>query len=112
MNNTLSRKTKFLNRIRKSFTLPIAEKLLVKISQGRKPDSFIGKLLPSHYLYKSESVRTIKRKDLNFKLDISEFVDWYLYYGLKEKAHEVLYKHCHPDSIVFDIGTNNGAVLL
>jgi len=112
VSNNLSGKTKLFNSIRNIFKVSPIEKCLVTLSQGKSPASFIGKLLPSHYLYGRGSHKMVNRYGLNFNLDISDLVDWSLYFGLKETAHEKLYALCRENYIVMDIGTNNGAVLM
>jgi FkbM family methyltransferase len=105
-------KSILLNRVRSLFKFSPIEKCLAKLSQGKTSTSLVGKLLPSHYLYKKGSHRVVRRYGLNFNLDISDLVDWHLYYGLKETEHEKLYALCKEDFVVMDIGTNNGAVLM
>jgi hypothetical protein len=112
MQNQPSLKTKALNIVKSLFTNSFAEQMLIKYSLGKSPRSLIGKLLPSHYLYEKGSNRIVNRKCLKFNLDISDLVDWYLYFGLKEDSHDVLYSLCKEDYIVMDVGTNIGAVMM
>jgi hypothetical protein len=103
-------KTQTLNQVRKIFKIPFVEAVLVRYSQNKNFDSFIAKLLPSHYLYPKGSVREVNRNGINFSLDISDLVDWHVYFGLKEMAHERLYSLCNRNDIVIDIGTNIGGI--
>jgi FkbM family methyltransferase len=88
------------------------ELLLVRMTQGKSVNSFVAKLVPSHYLYRSPSPRNIKRDGLSFCVDISDLVDWHLYFNFYEPSHEKLYGLCEENFTVFDVGTNNGALLL
>ncbi len=112
MKNKISIKTKVLNCIRRCFKTPLIENIFVRLSSGKEPDSFIGKLLPSNYLYKKNSIRKVTRNGINFCLDISDLVDWFIYFNLNDDSNKKLFELCAKDSIVLDIGTNNGAVLL
>jgi FkbM family methyltransferase len=37
-------------------------------------------------------------------------VDWYFYFGFKEKEHEYLYREINVDDIILDVGSNIGLV--
>jgi FkbM family methyltransferase len=101
-----------LDFIRNCFIVTKIDILLSFLSQNNTASSLIFKVIPQHYNYVSKTYRKVNRFGLNFELDLSNLVDWAVYFGLKEKAHENLVSLCKEDSVVFDIGTNIGAVLL
>jgi hypothetical protein len=106
-------KTFVLKAIRFIIKRPLVEKLFKAQAEGKEPNSFWVKLLPPHLSYPKGSLRKHKTPGGTlFLLDISDLVDWYLYFGIKEEAHEKLYKLCQESEVIFDIGTNIGAVLL
>jgi FkbM family methyltransferase len=108
----LSLKTKTLNKVRSFFRSNFIEVILRKLANGKRPDSFIGKILPPNYLYEKASWREIERNGISYLLDISDLVDWYIYFGIKDESHLILFSLCRSDSCVLDVGANNGAVML
>lgn len=106
-----SPKTKILNTFRRVFTIPIFEKMLVK-KLLKNPSNFSIKLIPPDYLFKSGSVRIVERKGINFKLDISNVVDHYLYWGLEYANYETIVPHIKEANVILDIGANIGVTSL
>ena len=82
----LSAGTILKNIFRRIFKLTFIESLLVKKTQGKAFDSFIGKLVPSNYMYSHNSIRLVQREGINYKLDISDLVDHFIYFGFREDA--------------------------
>lgn len=104
-------KTKVLNLFRKPFTLPLFEKLLVKLTVGNS-STFFKKLIPPDYLYKQGSLRFVNRDGINLKLDISNVVDHYIYYGVKDADYNSILNLITSSKIILDIGANIGTTSL
>ena len=104
-------KTKILNVFRKPFTLPPLEKILVRLTAG-KSLKFFKKLIPPDYLYEKNSLRLVKRNGINLKLDISNVVDHYIYYGVKDADYNPVLKAITSSKIILDIGANIGTTSL
>lgn len=105
----VSLKTKILNIFRKVFTIPAFEKILVKLNQ--KSHSLVG-LIPPNYLYKAKTFRLINREGVKYKVDLSQVVDHYLYYGYDESSFDSVLKELKDASVIFDIGANIGTTAL
>lgn len=105
-------KTKILNTVRELFKISFLEKLLRSLTQQKAADSFWVKLAPNNYQYPKGSKRFAKQNGLQFELDISDLVDWYVYFGIKEEAQERLFSLCKKDATIIDVGTNIGKVLM
>lgn len=105
-------KKKILNIFRNIWKVPFLENLLVKITSGKTYGSFVTKLPPNHYQYREGSFRKVKRKGVNFSLDISDIMAWYIFYGFKEEAKERLYSLVNKSDIVIDVGANIGETTL
>ncbi len=88
------------------------EKILVKFSHDKNPENIIIRIFRANYLYPTDSIRNASRGGIFYKLHIHDSIDWYIYLGLKEKAHENLIEICNSNSIVIDIGSNVGSVLM
>jgi len=105
-------KTKLLNLFRAVFKVSFLEKLLLRVTVGRSNLSLWAKLVPNHYQYKHESVREVRRNGITLKLDISDYLGHFVYFGFAERGHDRLYSLCKPGYYVLDIGANIGDVLL
>ena len=105
-------KTKILNLVRQVFRLPLLEKALTKLTLGKSPDDLISRLPANHYQYPKFSFRNVVRDGINYKLDLSDAVDWYIYFGFREQSRMKLYALVKPGDVVFDIGANVGDITL
>lgn len=107
-----SLKTNFFNLFRSVFKNKTLEQLIADYSQGKEVKNPVSKIIPNNYQYAKNSFRNVTRNEINYKLDISDVVDWFIYFGLKDDAHDALFKMCNEDNVVFDVGTNIGSVLM
>jgi FkbM family methyltransferase len=105
-------KTKILNSFRKIFTFRPFEKVLLFFIRGTKYLGFWSKIIPGPSLYKFNSLRKVKRKGINYSLDMSCLMQWYVYWDFKAKDRDKLYSLIKKGQIIFDVGTNIGETLL
>ncbi|GHM99860.1 hypothetical protein WSM22_13500 [Cytophagales bacterium WSM2-2] len=105
-------KTHILNHIRKIFANPWGEFWLIKLVRGRYALDPIAKLVPMPHLFPKPSWRLAERGGIKLRLDISDMVDWYAYFELKDSALEFILARIKKDFTVIDIGTNIGYVAL
>jgi FkbM family methyltransferase len=108
----LSAKTKAINFLRRIFKIKFIELFLARKVKGKKVNSFYGKLVPSNYLYPVHSIRTVTRDGINYRLNISDLVDHYLYFGYKEQGENKLFSLVKSGMTVLDIGANIGGTAL
>lgn len=106
-------KTKILNFARKLlFMNPIAERILVKAVTGHGFESWITKLLPNSYQYKKNSFRPAVRNGIRYKLDVSNLMEWVIYYPIREESKTRLFSRVNRGDVVLDVGTHIGEHLL
>ncbi|MCL4479018.1 MAG: FkbM family methyltransferase [Deltaproteobacteria bacterium] len=105
-------KTKILNSLRNIFKISVLEKLLVKYTMSRDFRSLIVRLAPNNYQYRPNSIRNVVRNGIVYTLDISDWMEWQLYYGIKDIALGNAIALCKRGYTVFDVGTNIGIMLL
>jgi FkbM family methyltransferase len=106
-------KTQLLNFTRKQlFQNPVAEATLRNLTQGRKADDWICRIVPNHYQYPSPSLRTVRVGDGSLEWDLSDFIEWHSYFDFFDPSLDRLLKLCKPGDHVFDIGANIGAMTL
>lgn len=108
----MSLKTKTFNFIRKRFTNRLGETLLVAMVNGKSVSHTFSRLVPMPYLYQAPAWRTVVRHGLVLKLDISDMVDWYVYFGFYDKGYEFLISKVKLNDCILDIGANIGYVSL
>lgn len=108
----LNVKGTLLNTVRRLGMGPVSEEVLYRFSQDKSPQNPWVKILPNHYQYKKPTWRTVERNGVTFRLDISDYMQWALYFGVQIEPRESLYKLAKPGFIVFDIGANIGETLL
>jgi FkbM family methyltransferase len=75
-------------------------------------NSVFFKLVPSNYLYKPGTFRTINRQGINVHVDISDYVGHYLYFGFKDEGYITLFSLVKPLDVVIDVGANIGFTAL
>jgi FkbM family methyltransferase len=108
----LKLKTRVFNFFRKIFLVPLAEKWLVERTQQQDPTHWLSKVPPNHYQYKKGSIRQVTRNDLNFRLDLSDFVQWRTFWGIKDVGKDRLLSRIQPGDVFLDVGANIGEICL
>jgi FkbM family methyltransferase len=101
-----------LNKIRELNKIPTIEKFLTKKTDGKNLKNIWTKFLPPLASYKRGSIRSVVRNGIRYELDISDYVEYVIYFGLDVEPKHALYKSISDGMNVFDIGTNMGETLL
>lgn len=81
------------------------EFLFIEVS---KKISLFKKLLPNHNFYKEGTYRKIRRGDVVYNTDISDYMQWFLFIDAKDISVETSLAFINEDCIVVDIGANVG----
>ena len=77
--------------------------------RGRAPStSLVARVIPNHYQYAAGALRRVRREGFEWELDVSDLMDWYLYWGLFEPSLESFLSRLEPGQTVVDVGANNG----
>lgn len=103
-----SAKTGFLNFFRNALKNNVAESLLIHFTNGKQWSHFAARIPANYYQYKKGSVRRVVRNGFQLELDISDYMQWLLYFGVQTEPREALYSMIKPGMIIFDIGANIG----
>ena len=110
---TASTKTKLLNRARSAlFQSTGVDRLLPMITCGKQPSSLPGKLPPNPSQYPAPTLRSMTRNGFRYELDISDFMEWCVYFGIVIEPREALFSLIKPGDVVIDVGANIGEVTL
>lgn len=101
-----------LLKARKVFTRSPFEELMVYFLKGSDYRGWSSKFIPPPDLYPAGSVKSVERDGINFILDRSCLMQWYVYWGLQDITRPKLYSLVRPNDVVLDVGTNIGETLL
>ena len=105
-------KVKIFNFFRNVFKIPVLERVLVSLTSGKQPHHLICKLVPNPYQYTPGEYRDIDREGLKLRMDISDYIGHYLYFGFLHTGIISLLSLCKKNFCVIDIGTNIGWTVL
>lgn len=102
-----------LNKIRKIlFTNIIAEKVFIFFLKRKILTSIINKLIPINTLYSKETRRKVKRNQIIYELDISDYQAWLIYYLSDKDSSLKVIEYLGDSEIIIDIGANIGQTTL
>lgn len=105
-------KTKLLNLLRSVTRIKAFEQVLVSLTQGKSKKSFISKVPLNYTKYKKGSIRNATRNGINYELDISDYMEWVIYFGIEVEPREVLIDLAVKGDIILDVGSNVGEVAM
>jgi FkbM family methyltransferase len=105
-------KRRLLDIFRLLWKIKVFEDLLVSMTMDKPFGSAVTRFPPNHYQYKKGTIRKANRNGINYQLDLSDTIDWYIYYGFKETSRLSLYELIHEGDHVIDVGTNVGEIAL
>src|SRR5436190_624260 len=112
MNDTARLKTRILDSIRRIFTVDPFEKGMLFFFRGVTYSGFWYRFIPGPHLYPRGTRRLVTRKGINYELDVSCLMQWYVFWDFEEKQRDRLYSMVKAGDVIFDIGTNIGETLL
>jgi len=94
------------------FTVPPLETALARLTRDHQLSDLVARLAPANLQYQHPAYRQVIRHGITFMLDISDYQDWILYWGLTTDRASELYLLLQPDHVMFDVGTNIGEVCM
>ncbi|NCC61137.1 MAG: FkbM family methyltransferase [Verrucomicrobiae bacterium] len=110
MNTELPLSTRLADlTVRKLFQIPFMEKCLLSVYEYL-PLKGLLKLAPAHYSYAPETIRHCVRYGICYRVDISSYNGWMLYYWYSKNKD--IASFVKEGDIVFDVGANIGEVSL
>lgn len=106
-------KSQILNILRQLIKIKPVENLLV--SQSLNGSNIAKKIIGPNTIYSKGSIRTCTRNEIKFELDISDYMEHAIYFGLlnvPDFDRDDLYSMVRPGQVIFDIGGNIGDTTL
>ena len=107
-----SRKVRFFNYFRNWIRIIRLDYFFPPLTNNKGYNNFFVKCIPQNYQYLKFSVRKVKRDGIWYELDLSEYMEWVIYYGLNVENRRDLYCLVKRDMVLFDVGSNIGETLL
>ena len=105
-------RTRLINVFRSLLKFRAAELFLASLTQGKSRRSLAWKFVPPEYLYKKSRNHRVIRAKIVFDLDLSNYNEFCLFYGLPEPSLNYLFSFIRPDFTILDIGANVGFTTL
>src|SRR5206468_2411069 len=88
-----------------------ARRSLIRLGIDEKLSS-VPLLRPDCVDYRGSPIRRAVRNGIAYDLDLADYVQWTIYFGIERDEKAVLFDLAKPGDVVLDIGTNVGEVLL
>jgi FkbM family methyltransferase len=98
--------------VRKAVRSSFVDKAIPYFSRGKAPSSFWARLAPTPGDYQAPTLRTVRRNGIRYELDLSDYMEWCLYFGVVIEPRAALYALISKGDIVIDVGANIGEVTL
>jgi FkbM family methyltransferase len=73
---------------------------------------FFFLLRPRHTDYAAGTLRGATRNNINYELDLSDWVEWNIYFRNRVEPREKIYELVREGNVVIDVGVNIGETLL
>lgn len=105
-------KTKLLNKFRLIGMIRSVENILADLALKPSVGSLFAKIAPNNYQYPKPSIRVCERGGIRYSLDISDYMQYCIYFGIEIEPRGTLYSLVKNGTTVIDVGTNIGETLL
>lgn len=94
--------------MKKLLTNKLAETLLIGIILLFNAQNWVYKFVPSNAQYKPGTIRLVKRKGVRYRLDLSDYQEWLVYFYCKSDSSDYLLDYLENSEVILDIGANIG----
>lgn len=108
----MSLKTSLLNYLRRFFANESIDRRFADWLGNHENSFWIRRVVPGPTLYPKGSERTVRRFGVDFRLDISDYQDWSIYFYNPNDNSRSLLNYIGPGNVVIDVGGNVGQTAL
>ena len=105
-------KTSILNFFRVLLRNKLAEAVLVPLTTNKRWTHWLARIPANYYQYPKGSIRNVTREGFALRLDISDYMQWLLYFGIETEPRQALYELIQPGMTILDVGANIGETSL
>jgi len=110
--HSIKLKTRLLNKLRLIGMLRPLENVLVGLTLNKTVGNVFAKIAPNNYQYAKNTIRICERDGIRYSLDISDYMQYCIYYGVEIEPRDVLYGLIKNSTTIIDVGTNIGETLM
>ncbi|MFN8153653.1 MAG: FkbM family methyltransferase [Bacteroidia bacterium] len=101
-------KLDFFNSLRNVLRRTGVDRLLPYFTAGKGYDNFFVKCAPQNYQYPKGVFRKVCRNGIWYSLDLSEYMEWVIYFDLSVEHRNELYPLVKRGMKILDVGGNIG----
>ena len=107
-------RTRVLNIFRRFFLNAMMERVLYRLIKNKIVSIVFNRLIPMHLMYVKPSYRTVNRNNINYKLDLSSFNNWAIFWEIDVElvAKRKLFSLIKEGNNFIDIGAHIGQITL
>ena len=107
-------RTRILNIFRRFFLNATMEQFLYRLIKNKIVSVVFNRLIPMHLMYDKPSYRTVNRNGINYKLDLSSFNNWAIFWEIEVElvAKRKLFSLIKEGNNFIDIGAHIGQITL
>ena len=107
-------RTRILNIFRRFFLNATMERVLYRLIKNKIALVVFNRLIPMHFMYDKPSYRTVNRNGINYKLDLSSFNNWAIFWEIEVElvAKRKLFSLIKEGNNFMDIGAHVGRITL
>jgi len=98
--------------VRKGIVFMGIDRILPALVAGKPSQYFLCKFIPDNVDYNQQTIREIERNGVKFKVDISDHMQWLIYFGHNIENREALYELAKNKNTILDVGANVGETAL
>lgn len=98
--------------LKKLLTNKFGESLLIGFILLFRSKDWVYKFVPSNTLYKSGTIRHVKRNGIHYSLDLSDYQEWLIFFHCKSDSSDHVLEYLGQSIHIFDIGANIGQTSL
>lgn len=88
------------------------ESIIALLTKNKDINNLFVKLLPSNLDYPKDATRRRNINGINYDLYLNQWMEYALFFGIKNEDKTMLYKKVKPGFVILDIGVNFGETLL
>ena len=110
----IRKRTRILNIFRKFFLNATMERFLYWFIKNKIALGVFNRLIPMHIMYGKPSYRTVSRNGISYKLDLSSFNNWAIFWEIEAElvAKRKLFSLIKEGNNFIDIGAHTGQITL
>ena len=98
--------------VKKIFMQRPFENLIAHLTKNKDINNLFVKCLPSNLDYKPNTFRRKKIDSITYDLHLNQWMEYALFFGIKNEDKTALYNYIKPGYAIIDVGVNFGETLL